>query len=87
MGEDNGKIIATNEISLPATKGQKRKLLLIPASGVPANPFEEERKEGLVLEAGRKVLHTSIVQEELGEGINMSFLNSNKNVISAETIQ
>lgn len=65
VGEDDGTVIAAQEVPLPATQGQEGEVLLVSTALIGPQPTEEEDQELFIFETGDKVLHFGVIEEKL----------------------
>lgn len=65
MSEDDGQILATDEIPLFATERQIWEILAVSIRVVFLEPREEKLEKLQLFEARGEILHSSIIHEEL----------------------
>ncbi len=65
--EDEGGVLAVDEVPLGTARRHKGEGLVILARVVRLEPVEEEAEEVALLEARREVLHAGVVEKQLKE--------------------
>lgn len=65
LGKNHRKVVAAQEIPLPAAAGKEWEFRLVAPAPVPLQVLEEEGEESHVFKAGDEVLDLGVVQEKL----------------------